>query len=182
LEPGSTFEIVNPKDGSRLETKVGIAEENQAGRLLKFETAEGDLVAQLRYKSVTPNPEKPSPNTLYGNPRQQQSHLWLDFLRVEPGFQGKGVRESIVEGLRTKSIEMGHEGRIKLQCANEFGTVSAIPWYKAGFRPQEGACYFGENFTTTAQLLETTALSGRRITLEEGSKFNNLLMYLPQGK
>jgi len=176
---GAEFTVVNPKTGSALETTVSIIKNEVGQPEAHLFTQTGERVALVRSMAVEPPPGAISPSSLYGHPRTQQSFLWLDFMRVDPKFQGQGVKEALVEGLRQHSLELGLGGRIKLQAVTDFQTVSAIPWYKAGFRPQVGAAFHGETFEKAASSLEEAVKSGTRLTLEEGQKFNNLLMYLP---
>jgi len=178
---GAEFKVLNPKTGGTLDTTVSIIK-NEAGQAEShLFTAAGEKVAMVRALPVEPPPGAVSHTYLYGHPRTQNSFLYLDMMRIEPKFQGQGVREALVQGLRDQSLELGLGGRIKLQAATDFGSVSAIPWYKAGFRPQVGGLFHAEKFEEVAASLETAVKNNIRVPLEEGQKFNNLLMYLPVG-
>lgn len=177
LQPGEILVVTNPKTGETLQARVELKPGENGGQEIHLEGLDGKTLGMVRYKICEALPENNSPQLLYGNPRTKQSFLWLDMMRVE--LPGKGIKEALVEHLRAESVRLGFEGRVKLQAVNQFGTVSAIPWYKAGFRPQEGSLYFGPKFELASQLLRGTVESGRKLSLAEGANLGDLLMYLP---
>lgn len=114
-----------------IEKEPILLEMGNKGTTFKFDTTRGEGVGMLRFAEMKIDPARPTHHsTLFGNQREPKSFLWLDMMRVEPKFQGTGVREAVIGELARLSEAMGHGGRIKLEAANQFGTVSAIPWHK----------------------------------------------------
>ena len=172
--------VRNPKTGEFIQTTVEHSISDKGMPELTLKDSDNNKIGYLRYGVVDPKPGEKSMNFLYGYPdRTPQSFLWIDMMRVEPEFQGKGMREALVEQLVKESKRLGFEGRVKLQASNEFGSVSAIPWYKAGFRAQAGATHHGERVEQARQLLEDVSQNKRHVDAEEGKTLDSLLMYLP---
>lgn len=180
FESVKELQIRNPKTGEVLDVKVEHTVGEKGQPEVRLKTAAGEDVAFLRYEIVDPQPGQKSANFLYGYPeRTQQSFLWLDMMRVEDGFQGRGVREALVQELVQESQRLGFEGRVKLQAVNDYNTIAAIPWFKSGFRPQAGSRHHGEALESARRLLDDVARTNRRLTMEEGRELSDILMFLP---
>lgn len=179
LGDGSIFTIVNPKTGAKLETTV-LARTTEKGEEAAFLfTRDQKEVAQVMYSRGAKEGLGDSVNFHYGNPPERKPFLWLDYMEVKPDFRGTGVREALVRELRDHSRASGLGGRVKLLADNDFGTVSAIPWYKAGFRPMTGPGLPPERLTKVSELLDGVVRTKMRLTLDQGKAFDALMMYLP---
>lgn len=179
LGDGSIFSITNPKTGARLDTTVLARTTEKGEEAAILFTRDGKEVGQVMYSRGMKEGLGEGVNLQYGNPSTRKPFLWLDYLEVKPEFRGTGVREALVSELRKHSKEAGLGGRVKLFADNDFGTVSAIPWYKSGFRPMTGPGYSPERVSKTSELLAGIVKTRMPLTLEQGKAFDGMMMYLP---
>jgi GNAT superfamily N-acetyltransferase len=179
LADGARLSVLNPKTGQSLETTVlaRTLEDGKQGAILF--TDDQRPVANMVYSFSKPG-EPNAVDSLYGQPPAQKPFLWLDYMGVEPEFRGQGVKQALVDQLRDHSARLGFGGRVKLFAIMDDGSVSAIPWYKAGFRPVPGQVIGGDRLNRVSQLLDQVVDSKMPLSLEQGKIFDSLMMELPE--
>jgi ribosomal protein S18 acetylase RimI-like enzyme len=179
LNGGAKFTFINPKTGAQLDTTV-VANELEGGQQgAALVTHDDKLVGNVVYSASRPG----HPNaidSLYGQPPTQKPFLWLDYLSVEPEFRGQGVKEALIDEMKSHSQSLGFGGRLKLFAYTDDGTISAIPWYKSGFRPVPSSILSGERFSRISDLLKGVVDSKMKLSLEQGQAFDSLMMELPE--
>jgi GNAT superfamily N-acetyltransferase len=179
LGDGAKFNIFNPKTGSTIETSVQAGSLKDGKQYAVLSTADGKLVGNVAYSGSAPGYMN-EVDCLYGTPPTNKPFLWLDRLAVEPDFRGQGVREALVNELVDHSKSLGYNGRMKLFAYINEGSISAIPWYKSGFRPVDGVVVNGDRLKLISDYLETTLALNKKVPAELGSVFDNLMMELPE--
>jgi len=176
------IEIENPKNPSKrlkLDVSLELSDKNHPEIHLTNPAENGEKVGFIRFCKIEPKENEERPGRLYGGSGENKNHLWLDMLRIEEKYRGKGISPAILEVIREESERLGCEGRIKLQAISEYGVPSAVVCHKLGFRMQPGAAYFGDEFEETKELLEKAVREGKKYSAEE-HPFNVAMMYLPE--
>lgn len=118
--------------------------------------------------------------TPYGPFGENQSSVNLDLVQISDAFTGKGARDALVGMVRDFSTNIGLDGRVKLLAVNDMGSVSAIPWYKSGFRVQPNTGLDQARLDAVSDILKQVVETRMQVPLQKGRIFDGLPMYLAE--
>ena len=179
LKHGSKFCFFDRKTGKKITAKIQLERKNNPENEISIRVCKGKTeICYFRFKDLIVAERELRRGYLYNG--EKLDCLWLDMLKINPMFSGGDIRKAIYYELIKISEERGFGGRIKSQVVHDYGSIPAIGSYKAGFRVQLGGSCLTEERLSAVNALLVRASNGERISSEEASILNNIIMFLPR--